>query len=126
MKKSIGNESQKLAREARRASRATLSASGGIGVPCSTLALVQAINLFWHRQIMPQTFRNMIVPSPPPTLIERVRLLAAGFVEPPAGRRRYPVATHSGFLNGEEANPWSIRLQWRPITAQIEFDSEER
>src|SRR2546426_5284888 len=73
MKKSIGNESQKLAREARRASRATLPASGGIGVPCSTLALVQAINLFWHRQIMPQTFRNMIVPSPPPTLIERVR-----------------------------------------------------
>src|SRR5207245_10088551 len=77
MKKSIGNESQKLAREARRASRATLPASGGIGVPCSTLALVQAINLFWHRQIMPQTFRNMIVPSPQPTLIERLRLLTS-------------------------------------------------
>ena len=38
MKKSIGNDIQNPVREAKNAQRASLAASGGIGVPCSTLA----------------------------------------------------------------------------------------
>ena len=71
MKKSIGSDIQNPAREARNAQRASRAASGGIGVPCSALARVQAINLFWTRQMIPQAFNSISNPIPPPMLMER-------------------------------------------------------
>src|ERR1700693_3699178 len=76
MKNNNGNDNQKFTFAARNARRASFAASGGIGAPCSALALFQAINFFWQRQTIPQTFRHMIVPSPPPTAMESVRLEA--------------------------------------------------
>ncbi len=58
--------------------RASFVASGGIGVPCSALARVQAIRRFWQRHTMPQTLSSMIVAIPPPKLIESVRFPAPG------------------------------------------------
>src|ERR1700685_3704001 len=74
MKKSIGNESQKATREARKLQRANRAACGGMGVPCSELARVQIISRFCKRQTPPQTLINIRKPSPPPTLMDRCAL----------------------------------------------------
>src|SRR5579863_4606767 len=71
MKKSIGIENQNPARDARNAQRASRAASGGIGVPCSALARVHAINLFWTRQIIPHAFSSINNPIPPPMLMDK-------------------------------------------------------
>src|SRR5260370_24463643 len=74
MKNSIGNESHKDVRAVRNPHRIILSASGGIGVPCSAAARVHAINLFCTRQTTPHVFSNITSPSPPPTLIAKCPL----------------------------------------------------
>src|ERR1700687_6007156 len=78
MKKIMGKLSQKLICIVSVAICASLAASGGMGVPCATEARVHAISFFWHRQAMPQTLKNRMVPSPPPMAIESVRLLTPG------------------------------------------------
>ena len=74
MKKSIGIESQAFVREARNARRAH---AGLIGrrrrrrsrrSPC-----VAAMIFFWSGQMIIQTFMNMIVPMPPPIMIDERR-----------------------------------------------------
>jgi len=47
MNQSIGIESHVFMREARKARRTILAASGGIGVPFSADSLVQAMIRFW-------------------------------------------------------------------------------
>ncbi len=69
MKKSIGSESQALAREARKARRAS-AASGG--VPSAVAAMMR----FCAGQMMPHTLRSMTTPSAPPMPMESVLLLA--------------------------------------------------
>src|SRR5467141_961846 len=78
MKNSMGKLSQKLICIVSVAICPSFAASGGMGVPCSTEDRVHAINLFWHRQEIPQTLKNNIVPNPPPMAIESVRLPTPG------------------------------------------------
>src|ERR1700716_2213185 len=78
MKNSIGKLSQRLICIVSVAICPSFSASGGMGAPCATEARVHAISRFWHRQAMPQTLKNRMVPSPPPMEIESVRLLTPG------------------------------------------------
>src|SRR3989475_12464619 len=70
MKKSIGNESTKLVRDARKATRACFAISGGGEVLFAAASVVIRITTFWFGQIRSQTFRNMMIPSPPPIAIE--------------------------------------------------------
>ena len=74
-----GSDIQKPVRDARNAQRAKCAASGGIGVPCSALARVQAISRFCARQIIPQAFSSISRPMPPPILIARCPLDDCGF-----------------------------------------------
>src|SRR5437773_10308282 len=71
----MGIESQKLVLDARNALRASLADSGGMGVPFTAFSFVQAIIFFCTCQIMSHTFRNIIMPMPPPAAIENVLLL---------------------------------------------------
>src|SRR2546425_3911912 len=70
MKNSMGTESQALAREARKARRASLADSGGTGVPFAAFSAVHAMIRFCAGQMTPHTFSNMSTPMPPPTPIE--------------------------------------------------------
>ena len=78
MKKIIGKLSQKLICKVSVATRARLAASAGMGVPFTDAARVHTINRFWQRQAIPHTFRNRMVPRPPPIAMQSVRLLAPG------------------------------------------------
>src|SRR5881396_1678144 len=69
MKKSIGNESTKFVRDARKATRACLAISGGGEVLFADASVVIRITTFWFGQMRSQTFRNMMIPSPPPIAI---------------------------------------------------------
>src|SRR3989442_5153287 len=71
MKNSMGTESQALAREARKARRASLADSGGTGVPFAAFSAVHAMIRFCAGQMTPHTFSNMIKPMPPPILTKR-------------------------------------------------------
>src|SRR5207245_6335122 len=64
MKKSIGSDNHALVREAMKAWRASSGAAGG--PPCKP-----PIIRLLAGQMMPQTLSNMIMPSAPPTPIER-------------------------------------------------------
>src|SRR5262245_20363900 len=79
MKKSMGIESQAFVREARKARRAHFGISAGAGAPLSAVAFVAAMMRFWSGQMIIHTFRNMMVPSPPPIMMDRVRLDAPTF-----------------------------------------------
>src|SRR5881628_2374379 len=70
MKKSIGNERTKFVLDARNATRACLAISGGGGVLFAAASVVIRITTFRFGQIRSQTFRNMMIPSPPPIAIE--------------------------------------------------------
>src|SRR5713226_9003465 len=70
MKKSIGNDSTKFVRDARNAIRACFAISGGGEVLFAAASVVIRITTFWFGQIRSHTFRNMMIPSPPPMAIE--------------------------------------------------------
>ena len=76
MKKSIGIESQVLVARGEEGAARPLGLIGRAPAPVSAVALTAAMIFFCSGQMIIQTFRNMIVPRPPPTMIEMVRLLA--------------------------------------------------
>src|SRR5687767_12533281 len=76
MKNSIGKARTKLAREVTKLCRANNAAAAGMGVPFAAWSCVQRIRLLLKRQITPQTFSIIIQPIPPPTPIQRRRLLS--------------------------------------------------
>src|ERR1700682_2002479 len=84
MKNNIGNDSQNEVRAVRKFQRINLSASDGIGTPCSLLSRDHAISFFCTRQTTPQVFMSITRPSPPPMLIARC---AFDTVEPPFSTR---------------------------------------
>lgn len=70
MKNNIGIESIVLVLDANNALLAHFGCSAGAGVWFVTVSVVAAIIFFWLGQIIPQTFRNIMVPSTPPIKID--------------------------------------------------------
>ena len=60
-----------LAREARKARRASVADSAGMAVPSAALAAVQAMMRFCAGQMMPQTLSSMMTPMPPPIAMDK-------------------------------------------------------
>ena len=68
MKKSIGSEKIVFMRDASAARRPASAAFGSACPPASTFRAL-AMTIFWFRQMTPQTFRNIVMPSSMPVAI---------------------------------------------------------
>ena len=68
MKKSIGIEKRVLHRDARAARLAAAGASGLASPPLATFSALP-MTIFWLRQIMPHTLRNIVMPKSMPVRI---------------------------------------------------------